>query len=116
MSATPRIYDLEYINYEIEDSNENDSDDNSSNEDNEDEDYKSNNIINLGEITYSMNFTTAIEQKYITDYRKVIHVYTLFQGRRFAEYDGLNFIPKPNTTRDLDAIHNLMKDEGFIFT
>ena len=27
MSATPRIYDLEYINYEIEDSNENDSDD-----------------------------------------------------------------------------------------
>jgi hypothetical protein len=54
--------------------------------------------------------------KYITDYRKVIHVYTLFQGRKFAEYDGLNFTPKPNTTRDLDAIHNLMKEEGFIFT
>ena len=55
MSATPRIYDLEYINYEIEDSDKNDYDDN-------------NYIINLGEITYSMNFTTAIEQKYITDY------------------------------------------------
>ena len=45
MSATPRIYELEY------------------------EDDDENNNIDLGEIVYNMTFTEAIEKKYICDYR-----------------------------------------------
>ena len=51
MSATPRVY-------ELEDENEGEY---------EDEDIKTEDIF--GKVVYNMNFTTAIEKKYITDYR-----------------------------------------------
>ena len=44
-----------------------------------------------------------------------MRVYRLFQGRRETEYDNLNFKPNANSVRDIDAMRNLMKDEGFIF-
>ena len=52
---------------------------------------------------------------YITDYNGLINVYRLFQGRRELEYDNMNFKPNANSVRDIDAMRNLMKDEGFIF-
>jgi hypothetical protein len=52
---------------------------------------------------------------YITDYNGLIKVYRLFQGRRESEYDNMNFKPNANSVRDIDAMRNLMKDEGFIF-
>lgn len=72
LSATPRIYELE--NEFLKDESESLDSDND-NEFSEDDDYYSdseysfNNYIDLGEIIYSMNFTTAIKQKFITDYR-----------------------------------------------
>ena len=69
LSTTPRIYELE--NEYLED----ESDSESLDSELEDDYYYSdledsiNNYIDLGEIVHSMNFTTAIEQKFITDYR-----------------------------------------------
>ncbi len=48
MSATPRIYDIEY---------------------DESSDYEDNNCELFGEIVYQMNFTDAIANEYICDYR-----------------------------------------------
>ena len=52
---------------------------------------------------------------YITDYSGLMRVYRLFQGRRTPEYDNMNLKPNANSVRDIDAMRNLMKDEGFIF-
>ena len=52
MSATPRIYDIEEL------------DDNSDDEN----DYESNFNDLFGNVVYNINFTTAISNKYITDY------------------------------------------------
>ena len=71
MSATPRIYDIEYL-----DENDNEDD----NEDEDEDDYDNDNensIIDydskfdelFGKIVYNMSLTDAIINKYITDYK-----------------------------------------------
>ena len=83
MSATPRIYDIEYLdnNNDIEEEKEEDEEidsDNDSNEDYDDEDdYEEKSIIDydsrfdelFGTIVYNMSLTDAIINKYITDYK-----------------------------------------------
>ena len=69
MSATPRIYDIEYLD-------DNDNDNDNDNEDDYDDDNE-NSIIDydskfdelFGKIVYNMNLTDAIINKYITDYK-----------------------------------------------
>jgi superfamily II DNA or RNA helicase len=60
MSATPRIYDIEYDN--IDDNTDDDTD-------NEDEDETVDTEQLFGDVVYQMTFTDAIANKYITDYR-----------------------------------------------
>jgi len=52
--------------------------------------------------------------KYINDFKQLMNVYSIFQGRRFQEYDNNNY-NKVSSSPDFDIIHALMKDEGFIF-
>jgi hypothetical protein len=53
--------------------------------------------------------------KYITDFTALMRVYKLFQGKNFVEYDKLDFTIKTSSVSDMNAIHKIMKDEGFIF-
>jgi hypothetical protein len=53
--------------------------------------------------------------KYITDFTALMRVYKLFQGKNFVEYDKLDFTIKTTSVSDMNAIHKIMKDEGFIF-
>ena len=88
MSATPRIYDIEYldddddIQEEKEENEEINSDDDNSNEDydedyEDEDDYEEKSIIDydsrfdelFGTIVYNMSLTDAIINKYITDYK-----------------------------------------------
>ena len=63
MSATPRIYDIEYDNNSVVDS---DGDEDSNSDESEDIDG---NVGFFGDVVYQMTFTDAIANKYITDYR-----------------------------------------------
>jgi hypothetical protein len=92
MSATPRIYELEYLEDDLDDGLEDDLDDGLEDGelDSEDEELDSledesgdeysdyseinseesnNGFIDLGEVIYFMSFTDAIKNNYITDYR-----------------------------------------------
>ena len=67
MSATPRIYDIEYLDeYDNDDDYDDDNDD-----DNENSiiDYDSKFDELFGKIVYNMSLTDAIINKYITDYK-----------------------------------------------
>ena len=69
MSATPRIYDIEYLD---EYDNEDDYDYNDDNEDDNENsiiDYDSKFDELFGKIVYNMSLTDAIINKYITDYK-----------------------------------------------
>ena len=71
MSATPRIYDIEYLDeYDNEDDYEDDYDDDNE-DDNENSiiDYDSKFDELFGKIVYNMSLTDAIINKYITDYK-----------------------------------------------
>lgn len=53
--------------------------------------------------------------KYITDFKQLMQVYSIFQGRLFAEYDNQKYVSR-DIPPDYERIHTIMKEEGFIFT
>ena len=74
MSATPRIYDIEYLDYDDDNDNkeEKEEDDEIDSDDDEEEsiiDYDSKIDELFGQIVYNMSLTDAIANKYITDYK-----------------------------------------------
>ena len=72
MSATPRIYDLEY---DCDDNKENNQDEENDENYEDDEDYEETQSNSsyyekfIGEIVYNITFNEAITNKYITDYK-----------------------------------------------
>lgn len=69
MSATPRIYDIEYDYDEDAENNENEENDEDYEEYEETQSNSSYYENFIGEIVYNMTFNEAITKKYITDYK-----------------------------------------------
>ena len=77
MSATPRIYDIEYddeVDMDTEDDNDYDENDEETDDDmdNEEDDETVETVDTeylFGDVVYQMTFTDAIANKYITDYK-----------------------------------------------
>jgi len=80
-------------------------------------DYGKYKIQNEVDNTHSVEFYIWLLQttNYITDFKQLMNVYSIFQGRRFIDYDYNDYNVEP-TSPDFDTIYLLMKEEGFIFT
>lgn len=53
--------------------------------------------------------------KYIKDFRELINIFRMFDGKNYIQYDGMEFNilsgKKPDTTK----LHKIMETEGFVF-
>lgn len=53
--------------------------------------------------------------KYIKNYRELLNVYQIFCGKNYDLYESMNFKISNKLNPDINKIHELMENEGFVF-
>lgn len=53
--------------------------------------------------------------KYIKDYRELINIFCIFNGKNYVHYDRMSFVIPNEKGIDKTKLHKLMEMEGFVF-
>ena len=53
--------------------------------------------------------------KYIKDYRELINIFCIFNGKNYVHYDRMSFVIPNEKGIDKTKLHTLMEMEGFVF-
>lgn len=53
--------------------------------------------------------------KYIKDYRELINIFCIFNGKNYVQYDRMSFVIPNEKGIDKTKLHTLMEMEGFVF-